>query len=398
MTTKKYAGLEIVRAVAALIVVYNHIFTFELVPRNVLLSLPAQYATEAVMIFFVLSGVVITLSVERMRQRSAQNGQIVLDYLKARLLRIYPIFLVGLIAAVIAQKLIEKNWPAMFQIAGTALFLQSLPGYIVAVPSFNLPLWSLSNEVFYYVLFAISLLWVRFVAVWCVVALSVAVLFYPSPSTGGVAAHLVWTLALSLPWIMGHLIAKLRKRLPIVPVSFGVACFVIGLMFARCPITTNYYDIFRLTSFSLCCCPLMLALIQDAAPSLSARYFLLSRILLTVVGLLLLWTISPSLLVVKAALTIVAILAALAPLEFIAKGLLLLAWMRPALIYIGSISYAVYAIHAPIIALTVFLLPTTGSAPRIIAVSVLILITAHFMERIAQPMFSRVRPIPAVKV
>jgi len=67
----KNAGLEAIRAIAALAVVYNHVFSFGLIQKNELLVLPGQYATEAVMVFFVLSGVVITLSIERKKQRSA---------------------------------------------------------------------------------------------------------------------------------------------------------------------------------------------------------------------------------------------------------------------------------------------------------------------------------------
>jgi len=218
----KYAGLEAVRAIAALIVVYNHVFTFGLIRRNVLLSLPAQYATEAVMIFFVLSGVVVTLSVERRKRCSVFGASLAMGYLRARFLRIYPIFIVGLLLAVIAERLIEGTWLYADQIAGNMLFLQSLEGYIVGVPRYNMPLWSLSYEMSYYIMLAVCLLWGRFLVVWFVAALMAASLFYPPSTTGGVA-HVVSILALSIPWIMGHLIATWRERLPRIPVSFGVA-------------------------------------------------------------------------------------------------------------------------------------------------------------------------------
>src|SRR6516162_11652243 len=99
-TSHKYAGLEAARAIAALIVVYNHVFTFNLIPKSALLILPAQYATEAVMIFFVLSGVVITLSVERKKRHSLFGAKLAAEYLRARFLRIYPIFICGLLLAV----------------------------------------------------------------------------------------------------------------------------------------------------------------------------------------------------------------------------------------------------------------------------------------------------------
>src|SRR6516225_1296773 len=115
----KYAGLEAIRAMAALIVVYNHVFTSNLVSNNTLLILPANYATEAVMIFFVLSGVVITLSVEK-KQQSLFGARLVVKYLCARFLRIYPIFICGLLLAVIVERLIDGAWMDAHQIAGNA--------------------------------------------------------------------------------------------------------------------------------------------------------------------------------------------------------------------------------------------------------------------------------------
>jgi hypothetical protein len=68
------------------------------------------------------------------------------------------------------------------------------------------------------------------------------------------------------PWLrllgQSQLCALAAKDNPALSVSFGVACLIIGLVYARCPITADYYDIFRLTSFALCCCPLVLAMIQ----------------------------------------------------------------------------------------------------------------------------------------
>lgn len=69
----RISGLEIIRAVAALTVIYGHLFVFGLLPNGHPFSLPGQFATEAVMIFFVLSGVVVTLSAERRTADSASR-------------------------------------------------------------------------------------------------------------------------------------------------------------------------------------------------------------------------------------------------------------------------------------------------------------------------------------
>jgi peptidoglycan/LPS O-acetylase OafA/YrhL len=139
----------------------------------------------------------------------------------------------------------------------------------------------------------------------------------------------------------------------------------------------------------------MLGIIQ-ASPIPERGYLANSarlRIAVAIIALLLLWTISSSLFVVKSALTIAAILAALVPLEYVEKGLSLLQFTRPVLIYVGSVSYAIYAIHAPIIALAVYYLPLAGSALRIIAVCVVILVVSHVMEFIVQPLFSGINRV-----
>jgi peptidoglycan/LPS O-acetylase OafA/YrhL len=387
----KYQGLEVVRAIAALVVVYNHIFTFGLIPKHELLVLPAQYATEAVMIFFVLSGVVVTLSVERRRAKCKTFVELATKYLKARVLRIYPIFILGLLLAVIAEKLIKGTWTDPTLIAGNALFLQSLQGYIVNVPQYNMPLWSLSYEMFYYLLFAACLLWGQFLMIWFGAALF-ATLFCPPSPTGGAASHLLSVLGLSIPWLMGHVIVQREAKLPRIPLSFGVACLVIGLVYARCSITGDYYDIFRLTSFALCCCPLLAAIIQkDNACDFSEKLFLFVRIVLAGIALVLLWTISPSLWLVKVSLTMAAMLAALLPLSYIDKCLSKFRWMLPGLVYIGSISYAIYAIHVPIIALTLYVGREWGGGLKIVSFSVGVLAISYIMERLVQPLLSMQR-------
>jgi peptidoglycan/LPS O-acetylase OafA/YrhL len=382
----KNAGLEAIRAIAALAVVYNHVFSFGLIPKNELLVLPGQYATEAVMVFFVLSGVVITLSIERKKQRSAFGAKLAVEYFSARLLRIYPIFIVGLLLAVIAERVIKGTWLDAQQIVGNVFFMQSLPGFIVGAPQYNPPLWSLSNEMSYYVLFAVCLVWTRFLAVWSLAALIAASLLYATSAGGGVLSHTLFVLAFSIPWVIGHLIASWRENLPRIPLSFGVACFVIGLAYARCAITAESYDLFRLIIFALCCCPLLLSIIQrDSQRPVSIKALLVIRIILAAVALLLLWTISSSLLLVKLGLTIAVAFAALAPLTYIDKTLSLLRWVLPALVRIGSISYGIYAIHVPIIELTAYTGQKWEAAPKVFAFLVVTLAISYLMERIVQP-------------
>lgn len=107
------------------------------------------FSTEAVIIFFVLSGLIMTLSVQR-KPRTAGK------FIRQRLVRVYPIYLfavalAGMMAVLIGGRLSDTSW------FGNLLFLQTLSGNIVSPPSTNPPLWSLSYEMTYYAFFAVSL-------------------------------------------------------------------------------------------------------------------------------------------------------------------------------------------------------------------------------------------------
>ncbi len=73
-SVRKLDGLEVIRALAALMVVVAHAIYYRLAPSNSFTSLFTSFGTEAVIIFFVLSGVVITLSAQS-RSPSAQPLQ-----------------------------------------------------------------------------------------------------------------------------------------------------------------------------------------------------------------------------------------------------------------------------------------------------------------------------------
>jgi peptidoglycan/LPS O-acetylase OafA/YrhL len=169
------------------------------------------------------------------------------------------------------------------------------------------------------------------------------------------------------------------------PALRRAACRHLGL-------SGNWTPALRLISFALCCCPLMLAIIQkDNQRYMSTERLLFVRVALAAIAVLLLWTISPSLLTTRLGLTIAAALAALVPLTYIDKGLWLLRWALPGLVYIGSVSYAIYAIHVPLIVLTVYLGRESPGVSKIVAFSIATLAISYIMERVIQPMLSVIR-------
>lgn len=165
------AIIESARGFAALYVVLTHIVEMLYLPTlyppnsyiTIAIDLLMIYGDQAVLLFFVLSGFSIHYtSVDR--DLSHKNGLINYYYLRWR--RIYPIFLIAIILGYCADLLgfclftkehqeYIKDFD-LTRIVCTLSFLTDRPyinGMIMPVPHGNAPLWSLSYEVFYYLIY-----------------------------------------------------------------------------------------------------------------------------------------------------------------------------------------------------------------------------------------------------
>ncbi len=147
-------SVDHLRAFAAvLIVLYHglHLFSYQarfqrpfdvdawLQPRNPVLAFLAEGHT-AVALFMVLSGFILT--------RGALDAEVsVLRFLRNRLLRTYPLFLLLVAAGVAASP--QFQWSALLQ---TLSGFANLPGALVA-PPFTSLLWTIAIEWQFYVLF-----------------------------------------------------------------------------------------------------------------------------------------------------------------------------------------------------------------------------------------------------
>jgi peptidoglycan/LPS O-acetylase OafA/YrhL len=103
-----------------------------------------RFGQEAVMVFFIMSGFVIMVATEA-EKPSFQT------YFQKRWIRIYPIFAVALIVTVLAG-----GKSGLWQLIGNIFMLQDSsekPGTIVPTFGGNAPMWSLSYEWWFYMLF-----------------------------------------------------------------------------------------------------------------------------------------------------------------------------------------------------------------------------------------------------
>ena len=146
MITEKNTRLNTLRALTAIYVVFHHLFRNSGPLGNLF-----AFGQEAVIIFILLSGRVISMSEHSSRKRAS-------TYYLARIYRIYPPLLLTLTisAAMYKLNLINANY-SLQSLLGTLFALQDIsslkPGVITDPFLGNAPLWSLSYEIYFYLLY-----------------------------------------------------------------------------------------------------------------------------------------------------------------------------------------------------------------------------------------------------
>lgn len=148
--------LDAIRFLAAVLVVISHFLTHNMIPAGIAHFVP-ELGREAVIIFFVLSGFVIMYTVNH-KQATLR------EYAIARAARIYSVALPALLASFVIGAAIVAfstiNLPGAYQITKPHIYI---PFHLLFLGEFwtlsEAPpwlgqYWSLSYEVWYYVLFA----------------------------------------------------------------------------------------------------------------------------------------------------------------------------------------------------------------------------------------------------
>ena len=221
--------LDAIRGLAALCVFSGHLRALFLVDFSAvvqksvgakILYFVTGFGHESVMVFFVLSGFFISSSVMRSIRADRWRWAV---YAQSRLTRLYvvliPALLLGLLWDTLGTKLFEnvgvyQGLPQYKHVVGNVaplltpqiwlgnlLFLQD-----IRVPTFgsNGPLWSLSYEFWYYILFPLGLL-----AVWPSTHLQFRILY--GILALAILAFVGQTISLYfLVWLMGWLIGVLQ--------------------------------------------------------------------------------------------------------------------------------------------------------------------------------------------
>jgi peptidoglycan/LPS O-acetylase OafA/YrhL len=246
----KNVKLELVRGIAALIVFVSHSGNISCLKGNVSLNFLTNWGTESVLIFFILSGIVINMS----QKKKTPNFS---KFLKNRILRLYPIYLVSIMFSVFVAYLLNENL-SNSMIAGNLFFLGTLQNYIVGVLPTNGAIWSLSFEFFFYVLFAISIRkhHKEFMLFWLIVSFICIPVYYLQIS--GLFGHIMAMFAFSSIWLAGYFIYEYRRLIK-TPNLFTVIFFTSLLPgISRLQFFDIYYDICKYLIFAIFTVPLFI--------------------------------------------------------------------------------------------------------------------------------------------
>jgi peptidoglycan/LPS O-acetylase OafA/YrhL len=253
--------MDLVRAGAAIAVVWNHCFNMLMMPVTpgdglgyVLLARSASFGRDAVMVFFVISGYWIARSVTSSVAADRWSWS---NYTINRLSRLYivliPALVLGLVLDGTGRFLLDvAPYRALgFQQAGfydvgahispsillgNLVFLQGM-----AVPPLgsNAPLWTLSREFWYYIWFPALLLAARGRPSWPALALTAATAIL-APSVAALFG--CWLLGAGVAWVEPRLTKLPFERAWVRPAALvaGLGVWSAGTMIARIP-GLDYY-------------------------------------------------------------------------------------------------------------------------------------------------------------
>lgn len=171
-TSKRNQSLDGIRAIAVILTFNVHFFGSYLAifrganPNSIpLANLPSLFdkalywlyhSHHGVSIFFILSGFLIS-------KISQSADYVYLTFIRNRIVRVYPAFLLALMICLAGGVFIGARFPDLQALVGNLFFLNAIP--LLGIPGivFNNVTWSLFYEMVFYLLFPIVLLIGRWV-------------------------------------------------------------------------------------------------------------------------------------------------------------------------------------------------------------------------------------------
>ncbi len=249
--------LNFSRALAALLVLFFHVRSTLVVPYESLsirdglsraFFMVTAFGHDAVIVFFVLSGFLVGGAVLRLDPRSSHDLR---DYWLDRSIRIGPVLIAATALAATLQQMAPTPGcsDSPQTILGNALGFQN---FLVKPLCNNLPLWSISNEVVYYLAFpVIAAIFARVFSIWLVIAcagvaliFALSLRFAPLDDTNIVFDFPFWLIGTALWFVPASLP---RRRWP------ALLMMAAALLFGRLDVGKTYFwlrDLFLAVSFA----------------------------------------------------------------------------------------------------------------------------------------------------
>jgi peptidoglycan/LPS O-acetylase OafA/YrhL len=236
--------LESIRGFVALYVVIHHYIYFTSLKAELpkFITVFFNFSQEAVVAFFLISGFVIYFA-------TSKKHVSLKDYFLRRFFRIYPIAVCSIILSIIIA-LINKEVLSQSDVkdlGGNLLMLQDItnePGVIVTTFRNNFPLWSLSYEWWFYLMFY-PIYWLDFKLIYIVTILSLVswIIFMYTPN------HMLLILTYFALWWAGVASAEvyvkhgdftLKNMLPVMAcLLFMTVIIYAPLLRSMLPFTAN---------------------------------------------------------------------------------------------------------------------------------------------------------------
>lgn len=231
-TLRKILAIEAIRGFAAIYVVLGHIVLLfqpqQFYPnKSFLIKTLFGYGHEAVILFFIVSG----FSIHYSSSCNLRSWKSIKDYLFKRFRRIYPLFFISLLFALIVLFVLHNNGMKSTFVRNilSFLFLTDISKGSICNPiSSNPPIWSLSYEVIYYLLYPILIQCFHKYGFKKVLNTSFLIsLLFSLFCAVGYANHLANVFQLYWIWVAGAVLAEYKMK----EIKFNISG-IKGLIFA----------------------------------------------------------------------------------------------------------------------------------------------------------------------
>jgi peptidoglycan/LPS O-acetylase OafA/YrhL len=353
------------------------------------------FGHEAVILFFIVSGFSIHYSASKM---NCLDKNEIKGYFYRRIRRIYPVFFISLIFSLFALYLIgESN--SFLRVLYSFLFLTDISAGSISDPiQTNFPIWSLSYEMFYYLLYPILLLSIKKLGMNRAILYSVLLsVVFSTFGFIGIPNHLCNLLQYYWTWTIGVFLADyILKNKPISlkwhSVIF-VSCFAFMFTIEKISVLRDWFWCLFFVSIFM--------LFLNSKKDVISRKFIGLNFGLSICAVAICYYLSyfdifsfhPDL--------VRLILFALVPVSvvfiFIQRNVLrsIIVWFLRPFVITGGFSYALYIVHWPILVLVKFYFVENKDLGlfafcALIVLSLLVMVlVSNFLERTYHPIVSK---------